>query len=214
MSSYLYTPPTGFAIPLDNLEKSLQAYKASPSNTPFDIESVPKVSVEPEKEVRGKVVGQLRALNMLTNIPAAIGMSGLLPAKAAPPASGYSEALQQIAEFAGLGTLFRSSKPLELTESETEYVVNCVKHIFANHIVLQVCYSSYYTWVNTPPHIASSSPPFSVIVQLHQHAKGAAPGRCYSQSGSGSCGWQFCLGIGNLRRITSLPSACCLLRLC
>jgi len=60
-----------------------------------------------------------------------------LTTKAAPPTTGYSEALQQIAEFACLAALFRSSKPLELTESETEYVLNCVKHIFANQIVFQ-----------------------------------------------------------------------------
>ena len=27
---------------------------------------------------------------------------------------------------------------MELTESETEYVVNCVKHVFNDHIVFQV----------------------------------------------------------------------------
>lgn len=45
----------------------------------------------------------------------------------------------QIPEFAELGALFRSSKRLELTEAETEYVVSCTKHVFAQHIVLQVC---------------------------------------------------------------------------
>ena len=50
-----------------------------------------------------------------------------------------SEQLAAIPEFASLGPLFKSSsKPLELTESETEYVVHCVKHVFANHIVFQV----------------------------------------------------------------------------
>jgi coatomer protein complex subunit gamma len=39
--------------------------------------------------------------------------------------------------MAELGGLFRSSKPVELTESETEYVVSVVKHIFPHHLVLQ-----------------------------------------------------------------------------
>jgi len=108
----------GFSVPLDNLERSLQAYKASPSHIPFDIESVPRAAMEPEKEVRPT------------------GMAALTASKTAP-AGGYSEALMQIAEFARLGTLFKSSKPLELTESETEYVVNCVKHVFPNNIVFQ-----------------------------------------------------------------------------
>jgi coatomer protein complex subunit gamma len=53
----------------------------------------------------------------------------------------YSALLASIPQFANLGPLFRSSKPVELTESETEYVVNVVKHMFANHIVLQVTFS-------------------------------------------------------------------------
>ena len=58
-----------------------------------------------------------------------------------------SEQLAAIPEFANLGPLFKSSsKPLELTESETEYVVHCVKHVFAHHIVFQVkLYSSFRT---------------------------------------------------------------------
>ena len=49
------------------------------------------------------------------------------------------EQLAAIPQFATLGPLFRSSpKPVELTESETEYVVNCVKHVFNDHIVFQV----------------------------------------------------------------------------
>lgn len=35
--------------------------------------------------------------------------------------------------------LFKTSEPVELTESETEYVVKCYKHCFPQHIVLQVC---------------------------------------------------------------------------
>ena len=53
-----------------------------------------------------------------------------------------SEQLAGIPEFASLGPLFKSStKPLELTESETEYVVHCVKHVFAHHIVFQVIFA-------------------------------------------------------------------------
>lgn len=33
--------------------------------------------------------------------------------------------------------LLRSTRPQELTESEAEYVVNCVKHVFASHVVFQ-----------------------------------------------------------------------------
>ena len=37
----------------------------------------------------------------------------------------------------GLGPLFRSSQPVELTESETEYTVSVIKHVFPTHVVLQ-----------------------------------------------------------------------------
>lgn len=49
----------------------------------------------------------------------------------------YAEQLMQIAEFKEYGTLLKSSIPVELTESETEYVVTAVKHIFKEHVVLQ-----------------------------------------------------------------------------
>lgn len=39
----------------------------------------------------------------------------------------------------------QSSAPVELTEAETEYAVNVVKHIFDNHIVFQ------YNCTNTIP---------------------------------------------------------------
>ena len=53
--------------------------------------------------------------------------------------SSSSEQLGAISEFSKLGPLFKSAdKPVELTESETEYVVRCIKHTFANHIVFQV----------------------------------------------------------------------------
>ncbi len=35
------------------------------------------------------------------------------------------------------GPLFRSSKSVELTEAELEYLVSVTKHIFARHVVFQ-----------------------------------------------------------------------------
>ena len=43
----------------------------------------------------------------------------------------------QIPELKEYGALLKSSVPAELTESETEYVVTAVKHIFKEHVVLQ-----------------------------------------------------------------------------
>jgi len=41
-------------------------------------------------------------------------------------------------EFAHLGPVFKSSSPIDLTESEVEYVVRCIKHVFSHYIVFQV----------------------------------------------------------------------------
>jgi coatomer protein complex subunit gamma len=49
----------------------------------------------------------------------------------------YYDLLSSIPELAALGPVFKSSNVVELTESETEYVVSCVKHIFPNHVVFQ-----------------------------------------------------------------------------
>jgi coatomer protein complex subunit gamma len=56
-------------------------------------------------------------------------------------------------EFAHLGPIFKSSSSADLTESEVEYVVRCIKHVFSHYIVFQVnilfifffvlCFSSY-----------------------------------------------------------------------
>lgn len=40
---------------------------------------------------------------------------------------------------------FQSSAPVELTEAETEYAVNVVKHIYSGHVVFQ------YNCTNTIP---------------------------------------------------------------
>lgn len=50
----------------------------------------------------------------------------------------YSEKLSNIPGIQHLGPLFRTSDVVELTESETEYVVRCIKHCYTNHLVFQV----------------------------------------------------------------------------
>ena len=49
-----------------------------------------------------------------------------------------SEQLSVMPEFAHLGQIFKSSSPVDLTESEVEYVVRCIKHVFSHYIVFQV----------------------------------------------------------------------------
>ena len=53
--------------------------------------------------------------------------------------SAYILQLKEVPELATYGEVLGSSKPVQLTESETEYQVTCVKHTFEEHIVFQVC---------------------------------------------------------------------------
>lgn len=61
------------------------------------------------------------------------------PPSASATQSIYAKQLQAVPELESYGPVLRSSgKPVELTESETEYVVNAVKHVFKEHVVFQV----------------------------------------------------------------------------
>jgi coatomer subunit gamma len=57
--------------------------------------------------------------------------------EAVPEAVDPAAAVYKVPEFAHYGRAFRSSAEVALTETEMEYVVTCVKHIFEAHIVLQ-----------------------------------------------------------------------------
>ncbi|KAG4988400.1 hypothetical protein JHK84_030964 [Glycine max] len=119
-----------FDIPLVNLETSLKNYE--PSEEAFDIDSVPR-------EVKSQPLAEKKAPGKKP--------TGLGAPPSGPPstADAYERLLLSIPEFANFGKLFKSSEPVELTEAETEYAVNVVKHIFDRHVVFQ------YNCTNTIP---------------------------------------------------------------
>lgn len=119
-------------IPLNNLETSLKSYAQNPAEEPFDINSVPR-------EVRSQPLVEKKAPGKK---PTGLGAPPPPPTSAA---DAYERVLASIPEFASFGKLFKSSPPVELTEAETEYAVNVVKHIFDNHVVFQ------YNCTNTIP---------------------------------------------------------------
>ncbi|CDH50687.1 coatomer subunit gamma [Lichtheimia corymbifera JMRC:FSU:9682] len=140
-----------FALP--TLERQLAEYVNNPLNNdqPFDLTSVPVISKAQEEEEQRRIRTQDASPIPMVKTPSA-NMPGTpgtptIPAASAAAASPvstldqqavYAEQLAAISEFASFGTLFKSStKPVELTESETEYVVHCVKHTFAKHLVFQ-----------------------------------------------------------------------------
>eukprot|EP01103_Thecamoeba_quadrilineata_P017419 TRINITY_DN6175_c0_g1_i1.p1 TRINITY_DN6175_c0_g1~~TRINITY_DN6175_c0_g1_i1.p1 ORF type:complete len:882 (-),score=147.91 TRINITY_DN6175_c0_g1_i1:27-2672(-) len=110
----------GLKVPLENLEQSLIEYRNNPTKIPFDITSVSIALPEPKTK---KGVKQTAA--------------------AAPIEAKGSQAQSQAVDGVNkefvkkYGPLHKSSKPVELTEAETEYVINCVKHVHSRHIVFQ-----------------------------------------------------------------------------
>jgi len=136
----LETLPMSF----DKLERSMTAYMNTPSSmegsngdgddADFGItfDALPIVEDTPEQIAiaSGGGGGGMDAYD-----DPIFGSDGAAPVKKEiidPAAAVYA-----IPELASLGRAFRSSPSVMLTESETEYVVQCTKHIFQTHVVLQ-----------------------------------------------------------------------------
>ncbi|KAJ6623136.1 coatomer subunit gamma [Mycena sp. CBHHK59/15] len=123
-------------LSLAALESKLVSYvkDTTASAQPFDVSSIPKIS---------RAQAALDAARPSTldtiGVPAAKKTSASPPPpSAAETQSAYAEKLAAIPSFASYGAILNSSaKPVQLTESETEYQVTCVKHIFKEHIVFQ-----------------------------------------------------------------------------
>lgn len=109
--------------------------------TAFDMSAVPVVSHEQAlAEERTKKLTSatptLKAPSTGPKKPPANGSADGV-ASALVNAQKHSQELMQIPELRAHGAVLRSSVVVELTESETEYVVSVIKHIYKDHIVLQ-----------------------------------------------------------------------------
>ena len=109
--------------------------------TAFDLSSIPVVSQEQAlaEERTKKLTTATPTLKAPSTGPPKTKANGAADgsAAAANVTQKYAEQLIQIPELKAYGTLLKSSSVVELTESETEYVVNAVKHIFKEHVVIQ-----------------------------------------------------------------------------
>lgn len=114
----------------------------------FDLGSVPIVTREQalaeERDVKLRSADTPTLKAPPSSTAAARPPAGGWPSAAAEEASAvvattqkHAQQLAQVPEFAAFGKLLKSSSETELTESETEYVVSVVKHIFKDHLVLQ-----------------------------------------------------------------------------
>ncbi|KAF3901791.1 hypothetical protein AA313_de0204826 [Arthrobotrys entomopaga] len=135
-----------FSLPI--FEHQLVMYVTGDQSTfskPFDIASIPVVTrAEADAEDKSK---KMRPASDLPTLKApTISAPGARPAaapiseaavNAAAASQQYTAALSAVPEIKALGQLLKSSRVVELTEAEMEYVVTSVKHIFKDHIVLQ-----------------------------------------------------------------------------
>lgn len=121
---------------------------SSAHSQPFDPTIVPKISAEQAQQEALRARNEA-ALGELGGPSAAKANGAAGPAaapSAAEAASLYAQQLAEVPELASYGPVLQSTrKPVELTESETEYVVTVVKHVFAEHIVFQVRQASRWT---------------------------------------------------------------------
>ena len=139
---------------LASLESKLAQYMAAKQESfkaPFDSSSIQRYSEDERKAIELKKKQE----QLFSTVPSS-GRSK--PASTnqeaenrngsyAGPSSGetdqdlqatkYSEELDAIEEFKAFGAVINTSKEIQLTETEAEFVVTGVKHLFKNNVVLQ-----------------------------------------------------------------------------
>lgn len=120
----------GLAFPVANLEDSLKLYLKGETDIPFDTTTVSKVE---KRSNAGKEKKMFSMEEDADDIP---------DTKTNVAAPMYAQQLAKIPELDALGRLFCSSKQVALTETETEYMVQCVKHIFDEHVLFQFTVSN------------------------------------------------------------------------
>ncbi|EDW23975.1 GL23633 [Drosophila persimilis] len=103
------------------LEKALVDHLNGDLEKRFDISVVPKAAAVVRAEISNDVM-------LVTSAPRP------------PKITREEESASRLAQLPGiqvLGPVHRSTAPIQLTESETEYTVQCIKHIFGQHVVFQ-----------------------------------------------------------------------------
>jgi coatomer subunit gamma len=135
-------PDSMFSLPV--LEHQLVMYVTADDRdtfeSAFDLSKIPVVTREQAdaEDRTKKLTTATPTLKAPSTGPKKEAKGGAeAAASAAATAQKYAQQLQQIPELAAYGGVLKSSSVVELTESETEYVVTAVKHIFKEAIVLQ-----------------------------------------------------------------------------
>jgi len=124
-------------VPLEAIERSCRSYMdEGGSDEPFSIEAV---TLDPD------MLKKLEAEKKQQQQASAGGASGLTPEDSTPSRAAASakssdaeaDLLCKLPQFVHIGQRFASSKHVALSEAGTEYEVQCIKHVYASHILLQ-----------------------------------------------------------------------------
>ncbi|ORX37310.1 adaptin N terminal region-domain-containing protein [Kockovaella imperatae] len=122
---------------LATLESELESYVKDNGrhSTAFEISSIPKISREQASAEAAS--SRPSALESIASSSKTAEPSPA-PVSAAETQSSYSAQIAAVPELSSYGPILKSSpRPIQLTESETEYVVSLVKHVFKEHVVFQ-----------------------------------------------------------------------------
>lgn len=129
------------------LESKLQTYISSDHEnfvTPFDISSIPKISEDELRAIQfqnktSRVEEEAKSRDQIkATVDDKISKTQLENEQNTELSKQqYLQELSSINEFNDYGAVLHSSSIIPLTEKETEFVVESIKHVFKDHIVLQ-----------------------------------------------------------------------------
>ncbi len=136
-----------YTYDLSILESKLQTYiSGDQANfvTPFNIELVPKISEDELRAIQlrnktSKVEEEIRSRDQIkASVDETAHRTHLEESQNADLSKQqYIQELGSITEFQDYGAVLHSSSIIPLTEKETEFVIESIKHVFKDHIVIQ-----------------------------------------------------------------------------
>ncbi|XP_046391751.1 coatomer subunit gamma [Ischnura elegans] len=128
----------GLQVSIPSLECALHQYTMNPMDEPFDLSSVPAAPPRQPPGTDESRVGGVEVEGVGVHHPGATVVPPHQRVATNEP-SRLAERLRAVPGLEVLGSAlpFRSVEPVELTESETEYVVRCIKHVYKDHLLLQ-----------------------------------------------------------------------------
>ncbi|CAH8468015.1 unnamed protein product [Schistosoma intercalatum] len=135
LSEEMHLSPSG-------LERALLDYvhnSHTVAGSPFSLVTVPIADIVQPNDLSSAIESDVVKIKAKSNTMAGEGRNASLASQMSGKRiqDTFAEQLASIPEFSGLGSVFKSSSLIELTESDTEYVVSCIKHLFSRHLVLQ-----------------------------------------------------------------------------